>query len=170
MVKKLKITLLVITSIFIIGCSTSIEIPKNSVGVVLGEKTGHKLVEESQVYKKKNNEKLYVFQVENNVINEKIEALFKDGIQIEFEIVVRYNLKSEMVFDLFEMYGTNYNNTFIIPEIRSKIRDYIGKLLVEDIIEEEFESEISKTVTSIAVFDQYFEIKSVKVSNLKLPK
>lgn len=63
-----------------------------------------------------------------------INARSKEGLNITADVTVQYALERENASGLHQALGPNYTETFVRPQIRSKVRDAIGQLNAADLI------------------------------------
>lgn len=76
---------------------------------------------------------LHVYQVRENSIEEKMDVLDKNGLSINVDVTLRFHPIYEQVGHLHENFGTNYVNSLVIPEVRSAVRQVMGRFTAEEI-------------------------------------
>ena len=62
-----------------------------------------------------------------------ITSLTKEGLSVDLDITVLYNLKEENASDVYRDVGVSYEDVIIRPQIRSVIREVIAKYSAKDI-------------------------------------
>jgi len=100
-----------------------------------------------------------------------IEVLTNNGLSITIDLTLRYRLIQDDVAYLHNEIGKNFENSIVIPEIRSATREVIGKYSPEELYSakrEVIQEEIGgKTKTALS--DKYIELDAVRIRNVILP-
>lgn len=78
------------------------------------------------------NEK-YVYDVQENTSDENMDILDKNGLSIHVDVSVRYKMIEDKIGYIHETFGTNYVQKLIIPEVRSAVRQVMGRYSAEEI-------------------------------------
>ena len=76
---------------------------------------------------------LHVYDVKENSIEESMDVLDKNGLSINVDVTVRFHPIYDRIGFLHENFGTNYINTLVIPEVRSAVRQVMGRFTAEEI-------------------------------------
>lgn len=76
---------------------------------------------------------MHVYDVREKQIEEKIDALSNNGLNIALDVTVRVNPKYDQIGVLHEKFGKDYANTLVRPEVRSAVREAIGKFTPEEL-------------------------------------
>ena len=77
---------------------------------------------------------VYVYDVQENTIDENMDNILdKNGLPMHVEISVRYKLIEEKIGYIHEIFGPTYVTKLIIPEMRSAIRQVMGRFTAEEI-------------------------------------
>ncbi len=100
-----------------------------------------------------------------------IEVLANNGLSIQIDLTLRYSLKGDKVALLHDRIGQNFQNSIVIPEIRSATREVIGKYSPEELYSakrEIIQKEISAK-TETALRDKYIVLDAVRIRNVALP-
>jgi regulator of protease activity HflC (stomatin/prohibitin superfamily) len=103
--------------------------------------------------------------------NDAISALTKEGLSVDLDITVLYNLQSEKASDVYRDVGVKYEEVIIRPQIRSIIREVIAEYTAKDIYSEkrqEATSEILKRLQT-SVHARGIEVEEVLLRNVQLP-
>lgn len=101
-----------------------------------------------------------------------MEVLANNGLSINLDLTLRYNLLPEKVGVLHDLIGTNYENSIVIPEIRSATREVIGKYAPEELYSgkrEGIQMEIASR-TRDALAEKYINLDAVRIRNVALPQ
>ncbi len=76
---------------------------------------------------------IYVYNVRENIINEKMDVLDKSGLSISVDVSVRFFPVYSRVAYLHEYFGENYVELLVKPEVRSTVRRVMGRFTAEEI-------------------------------------
>ncbi|MEJ7647324.1 MAG: prohibitin family protein [Chryseolinea sp.] len=76
---------------------------------------------------------LYVYSVNETSSDENMDVLDKSGLSIHVDITVRYNPMPEKIGFIHEKFTKNYVNVLVIPEVRSTVRQVMGRFTAEEI-------------------------------------
>ncbi len=100
-----------------------------------------------------------------------IKVLTNNGLEIDMDLTLRYSLITEKVAVLHDRVGQNYENSIVIPEIRSATREVIGKYSPEELYSakrEIIQEEITGKTES-ALKAKYINLDAVRIRNVTLP-
>lgn len=73
------------------------------------------------------------FDVAENKAEETMDVLDKNGLSITVDISVRFYPKFLKIGDIYERFRLGYVNTLVIPEVRSTVRQVMGRYTAEEI-------------------------------------
>jgi regulator of protease activity HflC (stomatin/prohibitin superfamily) len=76
---------------------------------------------------------LYVYSVNETSSDENMDVLDKSGLSIHVDITVRYNPMPDKIGYIHEKFTKNYVNVLVIPEVRSTVRQVMGRYTAEEI-------------------------------------
>lgn len=76
---------------------------------------------------------LHRYDVKEQKNEETMDVLDKNGLSIQMDITVRFNPQYGRVGYLHEIFGANYINRLVIPEVRSTVRQVTGRYSAEEI-------------------------------------
>jgi regulator of protease activity HflC (stomatin/prohibitin superfamily) len=76
---------------------------------------------------------LYVYDVQENTSDENMDILDKNGLSIHVDVSVRYKMIEDKIGFIHETFGVNYVQKLIIPEVRSAVRQVMGRFTAEEI-------------------------------------
>jgi regulator of protease activity HflC (stomatin/prohibitin superfamily) len=114
---------------------------------------------------------LYVYNVRLQEYHHSMQALTKEGIQVNLEISVRWRPVFELVGLLHQKIGPNYKDAVIKPEVEATLRRIIGSHKVADIYEDA--STVGRRVLEQSLEKaqrNYVHIDEVLVRSVELPK
>jgi regulator of protease activity HflC (stomatin/prohibitin superfamily) len=76
---------------------------------------------------------LFIYDVKEKTVNEKLDVLDKSGLSISVDVSVRYHPVYKKIGYLHEYFGIGYENTLVKPELRSTVRKVMGRFTAEEI-------------------------------------
>lgn len=115
---------------------------------------------------------MYVYDVREKQIEEKMEVLSSNGLNISVDITLRTNPDYSLIGDLHEKFGSDYVNTLIRPEVRSSVRKIIGRFEPEELYasrRDEVQSMIQNDLEK-ALARNYVELKAALIRDIQLPE
>lgn len=115
---------------------------------------------------------VYFYEVREQKIDETMDILDKNGLSIEVDITCRFNPTYTRIAYLHETFGKPYVDRLIIPEIRSAVRNVMGKYIAEDIYSKqraEVETQIINQTDSI-LKNNDVDMKALLIRSIKLPE
>ncbi|KPK79138.1 MAG: peptidase [Bacteroides sp. SM23_62_1] len=77
--------------------------------------------------------RIFIYPVLEQQREETMDVLDKNGMSINVDVTIRFNPIYDKIGDLHEIFGVNYINTLIIPEVRSSVRKVTGRYTAEEI-------------------------------------
>ncbi|MDD2387268.1 MAG: prohibitin family protein [Bacteroidales bacterium] len=112
-----------------------------------------------------------VYNVKERKTEETMEVLDKNGLSINVEISVRFNPIPKKLPFLHQQFGEDYMNQLIVPEVRSTVRQVMGRYTAEEIYSTkraEVEGEIIIETTQ-KLQDNSVETRAVLIRSINLP-
>ena len=76
---------------------------------------------------------IFVYNVRENIINEKMDVLDKSGLSISVDVSVRFFPIYKRIPYLHEYFGEQYIELLVKPEVRSTVRRVMGRFTAEEI-------------------------------------
>jgi regulator of protease activity HflC (stomatin/prohibitin superfamily) len=76
---------------------------------------------------------VYVYNVQEKSINENMDILDKNGLSIHMDVTVRFNPMPEKIGYIYEKFNVDFENVLVIPEVRSAVRQVMGRFTAEEI-------------------------------------
>lgn len=112
-----------------------------------------------------------IYSVTENITEDSLVALDKDGNLIQAVITVRYSFVPDKIGYLHESFGSNYEGIMVIPETRAATRDVLQQYSAEEIYStKRSEVEIAiKNEAEIAFQRNYVRLNSFLIRSIKIP-
>ena len=76
---------------------------------------------------------VYVYKVNETSAEENMDVLDKNGLSIHIDITVRYYPIPEKIGYIHEQFTNDYETVLVIPEVRSTVRQVMGRYTAEEI-------------------------------------
>lgn len=76
---------------------------------------------------------IYVYNVQETSRDEDMDILDKNGLSIHVDVTVRFNPMPDKIGYIYEKFNTDYVNVLVVPEIRSAVRQVMGRFTAEEI-------------------------------------
>lgn len=76
---------------------------------------------------------LIVFDVAETKVEENMDVLDKNGLSISVDVSVRFYPRFDRIGFIYERFRLSYINTLVIPEVRSTVRQVMGRYTAEEI-------------------------------------
>lgn len=115
---------------------------------------------------------LYIYAVNETSSEENMDVLDKSGLSIHVDITIRYYPIPEKIGYIHEKFTRNYVNVLVIPEVRSTVRQVMGRYTAEEIYSTkraEVETAI-RTETELVLQRNYVNSPAVLIRSILLPE
>ena len=76
---------------------------------------------------------VYTYNVQETSRDENMDILDKSGLSIHMDVTVRFNPIPDKIGYIYEKFNVDYVNVLVIPEIRSAVRQVMGRYTAEEI-------------------------------------
>ncbi|MEX2232202.1 MAG: prohibitin family protein [Cyclobacteriaceae bacterium] len=76
---------------------------------------------------------VFIYDVQENAQGENMDVLDKNGLSIHVDVTVRYKPISDKIGYIYEKFNLNYVDVLVIPEVRSTVRQVMGRFTAEEI-------------------------------------
>jgi regulator of protease activity HflC (stomatin/prohibitin superfamily) len=76
---------------------------------------------------------VFVYDVQEKSRDENMDVLDKSGLSIHVDITVRFKPISEKIGFIYEKFNIDFVNVLVIPEVRSTVRQVMGRYTAEEI-------------------------------------
>ncbi len=117
---------------------------------------------------------LYIYDVKEKTVNEKMDVLDKSGLSINVDVSVRYNPIYNKIGYIHENFGFGYETTLVIPEVRSSVRKVMGRYTAEEIYStkrKEVEDAIIQTTSDVLQNpNNNIQMKALLIRSINLPE
>lgn len=114
---------------------------------------------------------LHVYDVKEQKSEETMDVLDKNGLSVNIDVSVRFNPVYNKIGYLHEIFGKNYINQLVTPEVRSSVRQVAGRYAAEEIYStrrKEVEDAIIRE-TSMILKKNNIEMKALLIRSINLP-
>ncbi|MEA3318358.1 MAG: prohibitin family protein [Bacteroidota bacterium] len=114
---------------------------------------------------------MHVYNVKEQKSEEGMDVLDKNGLSVSVDISIRYNPIYNKIGYLHEIFGKNYLDQLIIPEVRSTVRRVAGRYTAEQIYstkrKEVEDAIITETREVLSVNN--IDMKALLIRSINLP-
>lgn len=76
---------------------------------------------------------MYIYNVKEQTAEEAMQVLDRNGLSLNVDVTVRFNPYQNRIGWVHERFGKAYVNTLVIPEVRSAVRQVMGRYSAEEI-------------------------------------
>jgi regulator of protease activity HflC (stomatin/prohibitin superfamily) len=90
---------------------------------------------------------VFVYDVQETSRDENMDVLDKSGLSIHVDVTVRFKPISEKIGYIYEKFNTAYVDVLVIPEVRSAVRQVMGRFTAEEIYSTK-RAEVEATIKS----------------------
>lgn len=115
---------------------------------------------------------MYVYDVREQQLEESMEVLSSNGLTIRIEVTVRVHPQYDKIGELHENFGIDYLNTLVRPEIRSSVRNVIGRFIPEELysskrdqVQQMIQDDLAKILSQ-----NYVNLKATLIRDIALPE
>jgi len=116
--------------------------------------------------------KFYKYNVKEQQREETMDVLDKNGLSLNVDVTVRFNPIYNRIGYLHEIFGVDFINTLIIPEVRSSVRQVTGRYTAEEIYStkrNEVESTIIEETTNV-LRENNIDMRALLIRSINLPQ
>lgn len=114
---------------------------------------------------------MYTYEVREQQLEEEMEVLSSNGLNIKVDVTARFRPKFDQIGELHESFGREYNSRLISPEIRSSVRQVIGKFTPEELYSskrDEVQTLITEDLTR-TLNNNFIELRAILIRDIELP-
>ena len=116
---------------------------------------------------------IYVYDVTENQIEEKMDVLDKSGLSISVDITLRFHPMYDSIGEIHETFQREYVRRLVIPEVRSTVRQVMGRYTAEEIYSTkrpEVEAAITKeTEATLGAPGNNVVMRALLIRSISLP-
>ncbi len=112
-----------------------------------------------------------VYSVKEQTREETMDVLDKNGLSVNVDMSVRFNPVYIRIGYLHEVFGQEYINRLVIPEVRSSVRKVMGRYSAEEIYStqrQEVENSIITETTEI-LKNNNIDLRAMLIRSINLP-
>lgn len=117
--------------------------------------------------------KVYVFDVSENKVEEGMDVLDKSGLSLSVDVSVRFTPIASRIGYIQETFQQEYIHRLVIPEVRSSVRQVMGRYTAEEIYStkrSEVENAIkTETEAVLANENNNVQMKALLIRSINLP-
>jgi regulator of protease activity HflC (stomatin/prohibitin superfamily) len=113
----------------------------------------------------------HMYDVKELKAEETMDVLDKSGLKLIIDVSVRFNPIYNKVGSLHEIFGKNYINQLVVPEVRSSVRQVAGRYTAEEIYSTK-RSEVEQTIiaeTNKILSENYIDMRALLIRSISLP-
>lgn len=113
----------------------------------------------------------HIYDVKELKAEETMDVLDKSGLKLIIDVSVRFNPIYNKVGSLHEIFGKNYINQLVIPEVRSSVRQVAGRYTAEEIYSTK-RSEVEQTIiaeTNKILGENFIDMRALLIRSINLP-
>jgi regulator of protease activity HflC (stomatin/prohibitin superfamily) len=116
---------------------------------------------------------MYIYNVKEQTAEESMSVLDRNGLTVRVDVTVRFNPYQQKIGYVHERFGKTYVQTLVIPEVRSAVRQVMGRFSAEEIystkraeVELSIIDEAKKTLSSA---DNNIKMNALLMREVSLP-
>ncbi len=116
---------------------------------------------------------IFIYNVRENIINEKMDVLDKSGLSVSVDVSVRFFPIYTRIAYLHEYFGEQYVELLVKPEVRSTVRRVMGRFTAEEIYStkraEVEEAIIKETEEILKTENNNIQMQALLIRSINLP-
>lgn len=105
---------------------------------------------------------MYIYNVKEQTAEESMHVLDKNGLTVRVDVTVRFNPYQEKIGFVHERFGKGYIQTLVIPEVRSAVRQVMGRYSAEEIYS------TKRAEVELQIINEAESTLSSKANNIKM--
>ncbi|MEM9326539.1 MAG: prohibitin family protein [Bacteroidota bacterium] len=117
---------------------------------------------------------VYVYDVSENQMEESMDVLDKNGLNISVDVTVRFHPMFDSIGEIHETFQRDYVRRLVIPEVRSTVRQVMGRYTAEEIYSTkrpEVESAIqTETENTLGAPGNNIVMRALLIRSIALPQ
>ncbi|MEZ4948372.1 MAG: prohibitin family protein [Saprospiraceae bacterium] len=114
---------------------------------------------------------MYVYDVRERQAEETMEVLSSNGLNIKTDVTIRFNPSYDKIGELHEKFGPGFLTSLVIPEVRSTVRNVIGRFEPEELYStkrDEVQTLIQEDLNQ-NLKNNFIELRAVLIRDIQLP-
>jgi regulator of protease activity HflC (stomatin/prohibitin superfamily) len=116
---------------------------------------------------------IFIYNVRENIINEKMDVLDKSGLSVSVDVSVRFFPVYSRIAYLHEYFGEQYVELLVKPEVRSTVRRVMGRFTAEEIYStkraEVEDAIIKETAEILKSENNNIQMQALLIRSINLP-
>lgn len=117
---------------------------------------------------------VYIYDVTENQIEETMDVLDKNGLKLNVDMTLRFHPMYDSIGEIYETFQRDYVRRLVVPEMRSTVRQVMGRYAAEEIYSTkrpEVESAIkSETENILGAPGNNIVMRALLIRSIKLPE
>lgn len=117
--------------------------------------------------------RVIIYDVREQTTEEKLDVLDKNGLSISVDVSVRIRPMEDRLATLHGRFGQNYVQTLVVPEIRSAVREVMGRFTADEIYSTkrpEVSTSIKETLAdALSNENNNVEMTAMLIRSIQLP-
>jgi len=117
---------------------------------------------------------MYVYNVKEQTAEESMNVLDKNGLSMSVDVTVRFNPYQDKIGYVHERFGKGYVQTLVIPEVRSAVRQVMGRYSAEEIYStkrtEVEQNIINEAETALSSKENNIRMNALLIRAVELPE
>ncbi|MTB50593.1 prohibitin family protein [Lewinella sp. W8] len=114
---------------------------------------------------------MYVYEVREQQLEEEMEVLSSNGLNIKVDVTARIRPNYGQIGEIHETFGRDYMTRLIRPEVRSSVRQVIGKFTPEELYStkrDEVQTLITEDLSS-KLSENFIDLRAILIRDIELP-
>jgi regulator of protease activity HflC (stomatin/prohibitin superfamily) len=116
---------------------------------------------------------MFIYNVKEQTAEETMRVLDKNGLSLTVDVTVRFNPYQEKIGYVHERFGKAYVQTLVIPEVRSAVRQVMGRFSAEEIYStkrnEVEQNIINEAETTLSSPENNIRMNALLIREVELP-
>ena len=115
---------------------------------------------------------MYLYDVREKQLDESMTVLSSNGLNIKVEVTVRVHPRYEKIGELHGEFGDRYLESLVRPEIRSSVRNIIGRYQPEELYSSKRDSVQSLITSDLenVLGKNFVQLKAALIRDIELPE
>lgn len=114
---------------------------------------------------------MYIYEVREQQLEEEMEVLSSNGLNIKVDVTARIRPNYGQVGEIHETFGREYMQRLVRPEVRSAVRQVIGKFTPEELYStkrDEVQTLITQELSDVLA-KNYIDLRAILIRDIELP-
>lgn len=115
---------------------------------------------------------MYIYEVREQQLEEEMEVLSSNGLNIKVDVTARIRPNYDQIGEIHETFGRQYMERLVRPEVRSAVRQVIGKFTPEELYStkrDEVQTLITEELTK-TLSNNYIDLRAILIRDIELPE